>query len=312
MRIEWLQAVTKLRQGEVIALPTETVYGLAASLFSSDAINTVFRLKKRPFDNPLIVHVAKTADVACYVKMLPQGFEQLTEAFWPGPLTLVVPVDVLHISEQVRAGLSTAAFRVPAHPLTLQILSQTGPLVMPSANISGRPSATSYTHVEEDFGIDFPVVDGGESKKGLESTILVFWGEEGDGIWEVGRLGAISQEALAEVLGYLPVLRKSKEEVPICPGQKYRHYAPKARLILEENKDPHICVVGFSDRIYPKGAKVFSLGASDSADEAAHNLYRILRQLDEEGVEEAWVDLSFPEEGLWKSVRERLFKAASS
>lgn len=311
MKVSLEECVSLLNSGLVVAVPTETVYGLAASILFPAAISEIFRIKGRPSNNPLIVHVASKNDVESYAKELPPYFSALAEAFWPGPLTLIIPVIEETIPFIARAGLPTAAFRVPEHPLTRKLLQQTGPLVMPSANLSGKPSATSAMHVESDFGSDFSVLDGGECTRGVESTILC-WDEEE---WKVIRLGALAPEAFLPVLGYLPKVYVASEHLskPLCPGQLYRHYSPKAKLILSEEvpQDYQGAIVGFDDRKYPQQTSLYSLGNSNNPDHAAHALYAVLRQLDDNHVEQAIVDMHFPHQGLWLTLRERLQKAAS-
>ena len=216
MRVSLEKASELLRQGQVVAIPTETVYGLAASLSSTEAIDHIFTLKGRPADNPLIIHVADSNQVVYYSKDIPAGFEALASTFWPGPMTLVLPAVKEWVPASVRANLDTVAFRIPSHPLTLQVLSDVGPLVMPSANISGRPSATCPEHVESDFGEDFPVLDGGECLRGLESTILIYR----KGRWEIVRQGALSSDIFESLLGYQPCIEEAGvNHHPICPGQ---------------------------------------------------------------------------------------------
>lgn len=304
MRISLSQAITLLREGEVISVPTETVYGLAACLDKACSIDQIFELKQRPRINPLITHLADSEDIKSYVKELPPQFEALAEAFWPGPLTLILPVGDA-VPTVVRAGLPTAAFRVPSLSLTRELIRKTGPLVMPSANLSGRPSATRAEHVEEDFGIDFPVLDGGACKRGVESTILIYK----DGEWGIVRLGALSAEQLQSVLGYAPLFLKREEgEAPVSPGQLFRHYAPRARLLFSREPSSSY-ILGFRERSYPPGNRVIVLGALSSPEEVAENLYQALRQLDLEKAEEAWVDMDFPREGLWLTIAERLIRA---
>jgi L-threonylcarbamoyladenylate synthase len=312
MRVTLEQACDLLKSGLVIGVPTETVYGLAASIDFPDAIGDIFRLKGRPADNPLIVHAASQEEVSEYVKEKPPHFEKLAASFWPGPMTLVLPAIEERIPAVARAGLPTAAFRVPVHSLTLKLLRETGPLVMPSANLSGRPSATSARHVEEDFGSGFSVLDGGACQKGMESTILC-WNELE---WVIIRLGALPPEAFVPVLGYLPKVNVEgvgQKEKPLCPGQLYRHYSPKAKLLLLDpiSEQAQGVVVGFSDRHYPKDCRVYSLGGSENPEAAAQQLYAILRQLDADGIQEAMVDMAIPSEGLWLTLRERLQKAAA-
>lgn len=304
MRISPDEAARLLANGHVVAVPTETVYGLAASLTQPKAVEAIFALKGRPANNPLIIHVASTSQLIPYVKSFPEGFERLAEAFWPGPMTIVLPVREEAVPEKVRAGLSTAAFRVPHHPLARELLQLAGPLVMPSANVSGRPSATSPEHVEGDFGIEFPVLDGGACERGLESTILI----AKDGEWRVIRQGALPPEAFGEVLGYVPGVEAPNSKAPLCPGQLYRHYAPKAHLRLRDSFAEGMTgiVLGYSGRAYPPGLRVIALGTLSNAEEVAENLYRTLRLLDQEGIVEAWVDSDVPREGLWKTIIERL------
>lgn len=305
MRINPEQAIQTLQKGGVVALPTETVYGLAASIHHPEAIQKVFKIKGRPSDNPLIIHIADLAQLNDYVKNLPPHFEKLTQAFWPGSLSLVLEANQNTVPEVVRAGLPTVAVRIPSHPHTLKVLAKTGPLVMPSANLSGKPSATLAQHVIDDFGEEVSVVDGGACVQGLESTILIYR----DNKWIVVRQGAIRFEAIEEVLGYSPGLH-SKPDKPLCPGQLYRHYAPQAKL-LELQQDGEGIIIGFSDRQYPSAEVVYALGESSNPESVAHQLYDVLRQLDRDQVAEAKVDMDFPDMGLWKTIRERIKKAAS-
>jgi L-threonylcarbamoyladenylate synthase len=303
MRIDLDRAAALLKSG-VVAIPTETVYGLAASLHSPAAIEQLFVLKGRPRKNPLIIHVASLAEVKELATALPPDFEKLA-ALWPGPLTLILKADTKLIPSQVRAGLPTAAFRIPALPLARELLKKTGPLVAPSANLSGRPSSTEPKHVEEDFGKSFPVLDGGPCQKGLESTILSYGGPEAHPAWRILRQGALPLETLTQVLGYPPeIVIPEAGQNPECPGQLFRHYAPKATLTLQGNAE---VILGFKERTYD--LPVLLLGSLANAEEVAHNLYFVLRELDERGIQKARVDLDLPPHGLWLTLRERLLKA---
>lgn len=310
MRETLTQIAHRLIQGEVAAVPTETVYGLAASLRFPKAIDEIFVLKKRPANNPLIIHLAAKEDLFFYSPQandLPH-LDALIQAFWPGPLTLVVPIDISSVPEKVRAGLATAAFRMPAHPLAHALIKLTGPLVMPSANLSGKPSATHPDHVELDFGPDFPVLDGGSCTQGVESTILYFDKTH----WKIIRQGAIAAENFLPILGYVPTFElPSDKETPLCPGQMYRHYAPKAKLILTADFSglSDCVIVGFSDRHYPS-ERVYYLGSSSDADAVARHLYDVLRQLDKDNVVQACIDVDLPNTGLFRTVLERLHKAS--
>lgn len=312
MRISSREAIELLLEGEIVALPTETVYGLAAALKEVKAVEKIFLRKGRPNNNPLIVHIADISQADKLIKSFPPDADKLMEAFWPGPLTLIVEADSEAVPAVVRANLPTVAMRFPSNRLILEILEQVGPIVMPSANLSGKPSATAAEHVEADFGIDFPVVDGGVSACGLESTILSY--DVQTKKWQVARLGAITPEEIEKVLGYcLKLSAADKSGNPLCPGQLFRHYSPEAALYLVENVEQleaGSMVLGFSDRSYPSHVKVVALGTLSQPESVAIRLYDILRQLDAEAVSKAWIDVSFPREGLWLTILERLMKAA--
>lgn len=309
MYINSEEAVVRLKSGKVVAIPTETVYGLAASLAHPEAIAHIFSLKGRPAANPLIIHLHSADDLMDYAESLPPEAKRLAHQFWPGPLTLILPAKTDVIPAIVRAGLPTAGFRVPSHPLARQILKETGPLVMPSANLSGKPSATSAQHVFEDFGAQLPILDGGACPQGLESTILAYQ----DGLWSVARLGSIPPEAFLPILGYIPAIidLSAKTEAIICPGQHFRHYAPKAKLLcfphqINETK----FILGFRERSYPADKHVIIMGSLTNPASVAEGLYAALRQLDSQGAASAFVDMAFPSEGLWLTISERLRRAA--
>jgi L-threonylcarbamoyladenylate synthase len=174
---------------------------------------------------------------------------------------------------------------------------------MPSANLSGRPSSTTYKHVEADFGEKFPVVDGGACQAGLESTILLI-GEE----VKILREGILTQNDFIPVLGFAPQIFRGGAK-PLCPGQMFRHYSPKAELVLTKELPKSGTIVGFSDRSYPN-LKVYSLGSFHQSEQIAHNLYATLRRLDEDGIKMAFVDFNFPDNSLFATIKERLIKAA--
>lgn len=303
MRISTQKAIELLRSGHVVAVPTETVYGLASSAFDASAIEKIYQLKNRPSANPLIIHINSYEDLRPIVLEMPPL--ELCQTFWPGPLTLVLPIDTSKVPSIARAGLATGAFRVPSHPLARQVIEGAGPIVMPSANISGKPSATQPEHVEQDFGSDFPVVDGGKCVLGLESTIVIY----NQGVWEIIRQGALSKVDLKKAIGYEPNICIETSKKPLCPGQMYRHYAPKAKLYFGSQPGNCEAVLGFSDRHY--GCPTISMGSLTQPAEVAQKLYSALRQLDEMGYASAWVDMDFPKEGILLTVEERLRKAAN-
>lgn len=310
MRINLDSAVTLLNNGSVIGVPTETVYGLAASINHPAAIQQIYTLKGRPSNNPLIIHVAESKDVCSFMQENVYDLDLLARDFWPGPMTLVLPIKCKLIPSLARADLPTAAFRIPQHPLTLELLKKTGPLVMPSANLSGKPSSTSCEHVEDDFGIEFPVIDGGKCQKGLESTILIYHAGE----WQIIRQGALAPEQFKTTLGYIPAVQTKTLEKPLCPGQMYRHYAPKAQLKLMETFDTvtNGVIIGFSQRVYPKECTVLILGSLEDAETTSSNLYATLRQLDQKGYSSAYVDMNFPKKGILATLAERLQRAAQT
>jgi L-threonylcarbamoyladenylate synthase len=216
--------IQQISNGEVVAIPTETVYGLAAHIWNPVAIDKVFRLKNRPSDNPLIVHIAQESQLADLVSDISPLHRKLINQFWPGPLTILFPKQSRVLS-LVTAGLPTVAVRMPKHPITLELIRKTGPVVAPSANISGTPSATKPDHVLEDFGSDFPVLDGGSCEHGLESTVVEIVHQT----LMIHRPGAISADELSDIAPLTNALGHGHER-PKSPGQKYRHYAPKARV----------------------------------------------------------------------------------
>lgn len=305
------EAVRYLRASQPVAIPTETVWGLAAGLHDPVGISRIFSLKGRPQNNPLIIHLCSADALFAYTSLSSQCLMPLASAFWPGGLTVVVPVDEEKILPMVRAGLPTAAFRVPAHPTCSQLLAQAGPLVAPSANLSGKPSATDVTHIARDFGETLPVVKTDvPCSYGVESTILVW----NNGVWQLGRLGAVCTQKIADVLGYEPLLHRTEQ--PICPGQLFRHYAPDALLTLgdqgwnEAESFRYDGVLGFTDRCYPGAAQVVPIGRSSFPQEVARGLYAGLREIDERQLRIVYVDIQVPATAEWLVVIDRLRHAA--
>jgi len=217
---------TLIERGEVVGFPTETVYGLGADAKNPDAIQKIFELKGRPSDNPLIVHIGTKDDLYMFTKDVSEHAKLLISACWPGPLTLIFKKkdDVL---DAITARLDTVAIRMPDHPLALEFLTQTGPLAAPSANKSGRPSPTKVKHVHADFGNDFPVIDGGSTPIGLESTVL----DVTRSPFRILRPGAYGKEELEEISGN-PVIVVNPADISASssPGTKYSHYKPRAEV----------------------------------------------------------------------------------
>jgi L-threonylcarbamoyladenylate synthase len=218
-----------LKEGKLVAFPTETVYGLGACIFNEEAIQSIFRVKGRPSDNPLIAHVSDLDQIDKIAKELPKSFFLLKEAFFPGPLTVVLKKRQ-EVPSIVSCGLDTIALRMPSHPIAKQLISLVGePLVAPSANLSGKPSPTTAAHVMEDFkGSIGAVVDGGKTEFGIESTVISLIQE----VPVLLRPGQITQKEIEKVLGYpIQVVSSSNTQV-MSPGMKYRHYAPKTPIRL--------------------------------------------------------------------------------
>lgn len=212
-----------IRNGGVAAFPTETVYGLGASVWDETAVNEVFRLKGRPSDNPLIVHVATFPQLRQLALEISAPSRLLIQKFWPGPLTLVFRKKA-GIPDAVTAGLDTVAVRMPRHPLALDLIRRTGPLVGPSANRSGRPSPTTAAHVRQDFGNEVPVLDGGPCDVGLESTVL----DVTEVPYRILRPGLVTASLIRESAGLYVESAIHEDELARSPGNKHAHYAPKA------------------------------------------------------------------------------------
>lgn len=292
------RAAHLLKEGEVVAFPTETVYGLGASVFDEVAVAKIFNAKNRPSDNPLIVHIADLSDLSQLVVNLSKEASLLMEVFFPGPLTLILP-SYLTVPSLVRAGLSTVAIRMPALPLARELIRLAGtPLVAPSANLSGRPSSTTAHHVLDDLnGRIAAIIDGGPCSLGIESTILAL---SPDPI--ILRPGSIGAEEIERVLGR-PVATFYEEKVvgvPRAPGMKYRHYAPKGvvRLFFSEGE--------IKERLQGSLLKKRAIFSHFGAEE----LYAKLREADAQDCEEVWI---YCDERMQRDVAlmNRLLKASS-
>jgi L-threonylcarbamoyladenylate synthase len=298
------QAVALLREGALVAFPTETVYGLGGDACSDAAVARIFAAKGRPSFNPLIVHLPDLAAVEAIAEVGPNA-RKLADAFWPGPLTLVLPLrEDAEISPLVTAGLSTVAVRVPAHPLAQRLLHAFGgPVAAPSANPSGRVSPTEAAHVLDGLsGRIAAVLDGGPCPVGLESTIVL-----ADPIPVLLRPGGVPLETLEAVLG-VPVGVAGEGETPTAPGQLASHYAPEASLRLNATDalDGEV-LVGF-------GSVQGRLTLSETGDlvEAAARLFRLLREAD--GLAGPGGSIAFapvPERGLGRAINDRLRRAAA-
>jgi L-threonylcarbamoyladenylate synthase len=309
------QAVEALVAGEVIGLPTETVYGLAADGTNPEAVRKIFKIKGRPEDHPLILHLGESAWLARYTSSVPESARALGAAFWPGPLSLVLRRSSL-VPHVVTGGLETVAVRVPQHPIALQVLRAFGkPLAAPSANRFGEVSPTTRAHVVRDFGNEVPLVlEGGPCDVGVESTILDLSGDSP----RLLRPGGVTASALAQVMGC--ALGPIDGTEPAVPGTLEAHYAPHAEVRLVEDAElaleveramakgrivgvfaPELLVRGI-----PSAAKAWATG---DAGKAAHDLYAALRWFDDEACDVIFAVLPGGS-GIAEAVADRLRRAA--
>ena len=310
-----------LRQGKLVAIPTETVYGLAADALNGPAVARIFQAKGRPQDNPLIVHIADLAQIKPLVTEFPASAKKLAEAFWPGPLTMILPKSD-RIPIETSGGLDTAGIRFPSHPVASAVIRAAGtPLAAPSANLSGSPSPTTAYHVEKDLsGRIEAIVDGGPCTVGVESTVITLATETP----RILRPGGITWEQLQAVLGQVEVdhavlhqLEQGKKAA--SPGMKYKHYAPKARVILLQG-DHYVDFVnahkeeGVAALCYQEDCPILhvpsvSYGKAGDYYSQARELFDALRRLDEIGAKVVYARCPAPQ-GVGMAVYNRLIRAA--
>lgn len=289
-----------LAEGKLVAIPTETVYGLAANALSAEAAGAIFAAKGRPQDNPLIVHIAELDQLGALAAEVPEGVWKMAEAFWPGPLTMIVKKAAV-IPDSVSAGLDTVGIRMPSHPVARAVIRAAGvPLAAPSANLSGKPSPTTAKDTARDMdGRIAGILDGGASSVGVESTVVDMTGPRP----QVLRPGAITEEMIAGVMGGAETDASTTKglaagERPRAPGMKYRHYAPKAPVTLYEGApeqtaaalaaeagQPYDGILCFEEYVPMMKARqrcrVYSLGSSWDHQTHAHRLFTLLRHFDE-------------------------------
>lgn len=319
------RAADLLRQGELVAFPTETVYGLGANALDAAAVRRLFEAKGRPADNPLIVHLAAGDAVVDLVEVVPDAARVLMARFWPGPLTLVLKRKPI-VPDVVTAGLDTVAVRVPAHEAALQLIRAAGvPLAGPSANLSGRPSPTTAEHVLADLGGKIAaVLDAGPTGIGVESTVL----DVTTNPPAILRPGGLPQEALESVIGRVELAERHPAR-PRAPGQKYRHYAPRARVVVVDGRSAEeisrqiancvrwhaargqraaVLATAETQGAYA-GLTVAVTGSRHRLEEVAARLYAALRYLDGLGVDYVYAE-GLPRSGLGAAVMDRLERAA--
>lgn len=324
------EAAGLIAAGELVAFPTETVYGLGADALHSQAAKKIYAAKGRPSDNPLIVHISKFEDLEMIAKEVPQQARKLSDAFWPGPLTMIVWKNE-KVPYETTGGMDTVAVRMPNHPVALKLIEESGCLIAaPSANTSGKPSPTEASHVALDMDGRIPMIlDGGAVGIGIESTII----DLTETVPMILRPGYITKEMLEEVLGEEVcidpgIIALDSERKPKAPGMKYKHYAPKADLVLVEGETDRVVeqinrltvakqsagqVVGIIATDETKGCYqadyVVSIGARADEDAIARHLYKILRDFDELNVDAIFSE-SFATPRIGQAIMNRLLKAA--
>ncbi|WP_310555041.1 L-threonylcarbamoyladenylate synthase [Flavobacterium sp.] len=307
------KAVALLNQNQLIAIPTETVYGLAGNIYNEEAIKSIFKVKNRPFFNPLIVHIKSIKQLDELAKDIPKKAILLAEAFWPGSLTLVLKKQDI-VPDLVTAGKDSVAIRIPNHPTTLALLESLDfPLAAPSANPFGSISPTKASHVADYFTDTLAMVlDGGECENGIESTIIGFENNEP----VVFRLGSIAVEEIEKVIGKVQIKNK-KDNTPDAPGMLSRHYAPKTTTYLKEDvahfvkefTNKKIGVLLFDKKIQnvPDLYQEI-LSENSNLKEATSNLYAAMHRLDKLNLD-VIIAQRFPDVDLGKSINDRLERA---
>ncbi|MDQ6479963.1 L-threonylcarbamoyladenylate synthase [Dyadobacter sp. LHD-138] len=302
-----------LQKRQLVAIPTETVYGLAGNALDEEAVLSIFETKNRPSFDPLIIHTDSLEKLKQYVQEIPEKAFLLAKKFWPGPLTLLLPKKDI-IPDLVTSGLDTVAVRIPNHPLTLALLSELDfPLAAPSANPFGYISPTTAAHVSQQLGGKIPyILDGGECGIGIESTIIGFV----EGVPTVYRLGGLSIEAIEEVVGAVGLMPHSSSN-PQAPGMLKSHYAPRKPFFLQDRKTisstydqatGYLLFDQFIEGIDRKYQRLLS--PQGDLKEAAHNLFAYLRELDAQPVERILAEL-VPNIHLGRAINDRLKRAAA-
>lgn len=310
-----------IKNGGLVAFPTETVYGLGANAFNASAVMKIFKAKGRPADNPLIVHISDEQMLKSVVREIPEKAVPLMKKFWPGPLTIVFGKKK-QIPNVVTAGGNTVAVRIPSHPVALALIREAGiPIAAPSANTSTRPSPTEAKHVYDDFNGRIPLIlDGGKTNIGVESTVL----DLTTNIPTLLRKGKITKKDIEKVIGSIQIHVKKTKGVVKSPGQKYKHYAPKASLVLvyggikavkkiiSKYSKKKIFVITFSEHMdkYPKTCEIYVLGKKQNTNAAAKNFFSLLRKCDKNGADMIIVEAVI-EKGVGEALMDRISRAAS-
>jgi len=303
-----------LLKGGIVAFPTETVYGLGALASDDEAVNRVYKIKKRPKSNPLIVHIHSIEIVRSIVKIVPDYANKLIEKFWPGPLTLILPYKNNGcVSKQARANLNSIAIRIPNNPAAIKLLKNVNlPIIAPSANISQHLSPTKAAHVKKDLGLRLDpltdmILDGGECNLGIESTVLDVTSDEP----VILRIGVISCSMISKILNRTVKVKKDIKGKLKSPGMMKRHYSPKTELRLNAKMPLKGEVwLGFGKEIKKYNVKSKNLSIKGNIEEAAVNLYSMLRELDEHMAQRIAV-ANIPNQGIGEAINDRLKRGAA-
>ncbi|QLK86519.1 L-threonylcarbamoyladenylate synthase [Staphylococcus sp. 17KM0847] len=318
------EIIETYRRGGLVALPTETVYGLGANALDESAVQKIYQAKGRPSDNPLIVHIYDSEQLKDFVTEIPEATEKLMEAFWPGPITFILPLKPGFLCNSVTGGLNSVAVRMPSHPVARELLKLVDlPIAAPSANLSGRPSPTTFEHVYHDLNgrID-GVIHSTQSEAGLESTVL----DCRTFPYRVARPGTITRNMLNDILpNAVDEVRSEDMEKPIAPGMKYKHYAPETPIAIFENLEHSINALRYKEWshivfIVPKSfipllpEEAYTIILSDTEEDiqqANYNLYDALHKVDQlVDVEQAYI-YGYPHHEEAEALRNRMCKAAN-
>jgi len=294
------RAARIIRNGGVVIFPTETVYGIGADALNPRAVKKIFALKGRPSDNPLIVHIADMEQLSLIARRIPRDAEELMKQFWPGPLTLVFQ-KTKRIPNIVTAGLKTVAVRMPSHPIARALIRTAGvPIAAPSANVSGRPSATEAEHAHDDFRRKAPfILHAGRARFGVESTVFDMRGKRP----VILREGAIPREAIERALKKRVAVLKHTSGRARSPGMKYRHYAPRVPVI------PASDVLSVKRRLARRGYRVGVIRRAGSMASYARTLFSKMRRLEKSGVDYIVVQ-KVPRQGIGAAIMDRVRRAA--
>ena len=303
-----------LLKGGIVAFPTETVYGLGALASDDEAVNRVYKIKKRPKNNPLIVHIHSIEHIKSIVQTVPDCANKLIEKFWPGPLTLILPYkNNGYVSKKARANLNSIAIRMPNNPIAIKLLKKVNlPIIAPSANLSQHLSPTRAIHVKKDLGsrldpLKDMILDGGECNLGIESTVVDVTSEEP----VILRTGVISCSMISKILNMPVKIQKDIKGKIKSPGMMKKHYAPKTELRLNAKMPLKGEVwLGFGKEIKKYNVKSKNLSIKGNIEEAAVNLYSMLRELDDHMAQRIAV-ANIPNQGIGEAINDRLKRGAA-